>query len=269
MKRLILLSFFGALVWGATAAATDYVVVKTLDADTYNLGDIIDGATPLKLGDGSELTLINSSGRKIVVKGPRTQPLEQKAAASSKDSGGEPAPSGRPIGLKFKVNVVQSLARLFKEQVVDTGSLGGFRSVGAARMRSDPWMVDVSQGGHFCFSQDKSVSLWRPETKTAGSVRLRETASKQEASAAWPSNTSSVEWPVELPVTDGKSYLLQADGVTGTKTLTLHKVPKQLPTRVHQAAWMAEQKCDQQAVLLVVSSDVESMVDSLIKGGKF
>ena len=74
---------------------------------------------------------------------------------------------------------------------------------------------------------------------------------------------------MELSVADGQVYLVRMEGQGEVKPLTLHRVPGDLPTRVHRAAWVADKGCADQSVLLVVTSDVKLLIDALAKGGKF
>lgn len=248
-----------------TAQASSYVVVATGTGTEYAPGDMIEGDLSITLEKGNQLTLINSLGKKISVKGPfkgaldvyLNKPGEQGAASGSNEAAG------------VDVDLVQSLARLFKTRFVDTGSLGAFRSLSAGNELSDAWMLDSGKLGHFCSAKSKPIQLWRRPENTIKEVQIQLEGTNEKGATRWEANAKSASWPAELPVNDGASYLVRTRGEDAIKRLVLHILPDDLPTRAHQAVWMAEQKCETQAVLLVVSADVEAFLDDMIKKGDF
>ena len=53
------------------------------------------------------------------------------------------------------------------------------------------------------------------------------------------------------------------------RAFTVHVVPSSLPTGAHQAAWMAKRRCDRQAPLLVLTAEVDFLIDELARNGRF
>jgi len=248
-----------------TAWASDYVVVKAEGMPEFSLGDIVNSDAGLSVPKGGKLTVINGSGKKILVAGPYEGNLAKLEAAKSSR---KTTSGSRPLGLGVKVNVVGALARLFKENVLSTTRLGAFRSVGGAQTISNPWVIDVATAGHFCFGEGQTLPLWRAKSDKAGSITLANQKTGEKTNVSWAKGDAMVDWPLEVPFGDGGVYSAM-QGNKDTKTLTLHKIPAELPTRIHKAAWMAENNCSQQAMLLVVSADVDKLLDTLSEEGKF
>lgn len=120
-------------------------------------------------------------------------------------------------------------------------------------------MIDVSKNGDFCYRQGDNLALWRPDSGKFTTLRLKNVDTKQQAKIPWPSGTESLNWPGEIPFTDGGTYMMSRGGAI--MVLTLHKVPGDLSKLVQQAAWMAGKRCRQQAKLLIISADVDITID--------
>ena len=248
-----------------TAQANDFVVVKAEGMPEFSLGDIVDSGSKLTVPEGGKITFIDGSGKKILVAGPYEGSLVRHEANHT----GTRTQSGtRPLGLGVKVNVVGALARLFKDNVLASTRLGAFRSIGGVQTISNPGVIDVASAGHFCFDAGQTLPLWRAKQGDPETVHLANTKTGEKAQVRWAKGEAMADWPLEVPFADGAVYETST-GNAKAKTLILHKLPSDLPTRVHKAAWMAENKCDQQAMLLVVSADVDKLLDALSQEGKF
>ncbi len=249
------------LAWSWGAAAAEVVVVKAIGAPDVPVGTILDLSQPLNLAAGASLTLIDSEGRKTQVDGPHSGPLGG-ASAGAEPAGGEPAQGDQRLGLGVRVNVVKSLARLFKQSVSDTSSVGAFRSArgGTARM-PDPWLVDVSRRGDHCVTRGRMATLWHPRTGDGDTLSIQHVDSRATAHVDWPAGHDRIDWPQDLAIVDGGTYLTRLGRAPTAIRVTIHVVPQDLPTRAHQVAWMADRQCDFQAMLLVVSADVDALAD--------
>ena len=73
---------------------------------------------------------------------------------------------------------------------------------------------------------------------------------------------------MDLPRRNGQSYNLAISSGPAVD-LTLLRVPVTLPTRMHTAAWMSENGCPNQALLLALTADVDRLLEGLGKAGKF
>ncbi len=261
---IALAAFFAA----APAFAANYVVVKSQEAAWLKPGDIIDSSKMFVLPEKASITLINSSGLKIRIDGPFSGNIDKaaggKAAAVSKKSG---SPTG--LGLGMKVDVIQNLSRLFKTAMVDSGSFGVFRGVGDATGMPETWMVNVAESGDYCVKKRQAVTLWRPKKGSAKDLTLVSIETRQKTKVSWPSGADRISWPVEIPISDGATYQAQIGGLRGPVKLTLHMVPDDLPTRSHQATWMTGKKCDKQALLLIVSMDIDIFINEQAAKGQF
>lgn len=255
----VLFAFFLLANTGAKAAS--FVVVQSDSGTSYSLGDLIDDRTKISLSAGAELTLISSSGTKLSIKGPFNGVLGGTRADVDLGAKGK--------GGGVDVDVVKSLAMLFKSHLVDGGAGGVFRSLSAGNELSDPWMLDSAALGHFCYAKKHPIMVWRRPAPDAVAVEVQLEGTNEHGTITWAPQSKSAPWPLELPVMDGASYLFTEKGKSNVRRLILHAVPDDLPTLSHQAAWMADQKCSAQAVLLVVSADIEVFLDDMVKKGKF
>ena len=265
--KFLFAGFFLVIAGAAMAAAPEVVVVKVTRAPQFTTGDILDLSKPIKLPEGASLTLVDTSGRKIHLKGPYSGLLDTLGKGETSASGS--SSQGKGFGLGNKINVVKSLARLFKSSAVDTSSLGAFRGVSKSLSMPEPWLIDVSQQGDYCVNKGNPVTLWRPSSGDNSVMLMQETASKATANIKWTRGVNQLDWPMEVPLNDGADYLVFSGGMAKSTKLTVHLVPEDLPTRIHKAAWMAENKCDKQATLLVVFSDIDKLIDQMAKEGKF
>ena len=257
--RVSLFTFF-LTVLTLPALSAELVVMK-VDGDTqYAVGDVIQSTDTIEIAKDTSVLLISSLGEKIKIAGPFVGTLGGQEESAQNVSKEVKAP-----GIGLNVNLVQSLARLFKKQVVDSSSLGAFRSLGAGVL-SDPWSYDIYQEKSYCYETVTELKIWRSKAGRAEKVRL--SAGQDHIDLMWKAGEHDLSWPADLPAQTATQYSAQlANGEQ--VAFELHKVPGDLPTRIHIAAWMAEKKCDQQAMLLVVNSDVDKMLEGLAQDGKF
>lgn len=260
MKKLLFSSIMVlGLFFGSNLQASELVVMKVTGQADYKVGDVFQNDDALEIPDGATLLLISSLGKKIQIAGPFVGTL------GDEDKGSVGAAPEKAPGIGLKVDLVQSLARLFKTQVVETSSLGAFRSIGTPIL-SDPWSHDVYKGQSYCYQLASDLKLWRAQTARSEKLILKSASDQIELT--WPAGDHQIGWPVDLPAVSSEQYSASlANGET--VQFALHKAPDDLPTRIHVAAWMAENKCDQQAMLLVVNSDIDKMLEGLAQDGKF
>lgn len=248
MRRLLIgpIAAMCLLTWGISAMANEFVVISSEGASNYSPGDIIKDSVAVSLSDGANLILISSDGRKVSIKGPYSQTIGAQAESSGESGAG---------------TVVASLSRLFSTGGTDASAMGVMRSGISTSTIPDPWMIDVSKHGHFCYQEGDNLSLWRPDSAKSTTLRLKNMKTKQKIKLPWPSASENLNWPEAIPLTDGGTYMVSRGGSVTARRLTLHKVPDDLSSLIHKAAWMAEKRCGQQAKLLVISAEINTKVD--------
>lgn len=226
------------------AAASALVVLDVQGASDLRSGDVLDAEDGLFVAEDTRLTLINEAGEKIEVVGPFQGDIEP------------PAEQGEP-------HLVTTMAALFKSASLP-GAVRKYRTFGNAT--PGPWAYDPAKGGNYCFEDPDGLSLWREPNSGSDNVFFK--APEAEASVQWRSGDAVLDWPVDLPRRNGQPYQLAING--GPKQdLTLLRVPETMPTRMHTAAWMSENGCSDQALLLALTADVDRLLEGLGKAGKF
>jgi hypothetical protein len=240
--------------------AAQLVVVGVEGKAPVGLGDMVDDAKPIKLDEGVALTLINANGQKLKISGPHNGPLGGTKATTAA------AGTAKGAGLNMGYDVVKTLAGLFKSKV-DAKSLGAFRA--APAKIPGPWMYNVSSEPNYCLDGSQKPKLWRESARKKAIVTLVPEAGGKSKTLVWKKGRSTLSWPSSVPFESGSSYKAKVGKKGKEQTVTVHQVPSDLPTRAHQAAWMVEKGCSDQARLLVVTANIDHMIQDMEKAGQF
>jgi len=238
----ILVSAMGMAAGSASASAL--VVLDVAGASDLRRGDVLEAEAGLFLAPETRVTLVNEAGEKIEVVGPFQGIVEP------------PAGKGEP-------ELVRQMAALLKSnRVGDT--IRTYRTFGTAT--PGPWDYVPAEGGNYCFDDPDRLSLWRESNDRDDKVLF--SSPDGEAAVQWKRGNTVLDWPVDLPRRNGQSYNLAISSGPAVD-LTLLRVPLTLPTRMHTAAWMSENGCPNQALLLALTADVDRLLEGLGKAGKF
>jgi len=240
MKSIRALSLLAAVALAAMvalplpAAAADLVVVAST-APGVVPGSIVKSDAVLNIPAGATVTLISGAGQMVTLEGPRS---------------GAPGTGGGSAG---SPDLIASLSGLLKGSERETGALGTMRAMAPPAPPTDPWVIDVGQSGDHCVAAAAPAMLWRGSSSHARVVSLVDLKDNRQIDADWPAGATTLAWPAQLPLSDGGRYLVRMKGAaTGTR-LTVHRVPANLPTDAHQAAWMADKGCRPQARRLLAA----------------
>jgi hypothetical protein len=219
----------GALMVAGSAARSAELVVVDTKGTRLRPGQVVDGAAPLKLETGQQVTLVGADGRTVKLRGPSQVAPDPSAPAEA-------------------AGVVDSLRNLVQNRAAGTGSLAVVRSAGDVVPLPEPWLVDVSRPGDRCLMENTPAVFWRSEAAQPAQLEVRPADSSWQAKANWPA-TQKLAMPPTLPLRDGESYMVQLHG--STAKLTFHIIPSTASKPAMQAAWMVEKGCDAQATALV------------------
>lgn len=216
----------------AVAAGVEMVVVHVENAP-YKRGAIIDGNKPLKLKAGWTVTLVASDGSFVTMTGPS----ERVPAKQRRNRKGDP-------------KLLEALRALLAAEEMSTASLGAVRS---GRTRSDfatlpnAWAVNVYRSGPRCIRPD-AVSLWRKNPSRRARLKIRALGGGRSAKAVWPAGRDTLLLDGS-GFRDGSRYVIEVSG--RRVEITMHVMPERLTRPAEQAAWMARNGCNAQALALL------------------
>lgn len=224
-----------AFAAGASAASYEMVVVH-VEGSSLKRGAVIDGNRALKLPAGSKVTLVGADGSSVTLQGPSSKAPVQltRSRRWEKESGKK---------------VVEILGALLSDQRRSTKALGVVRSAssGAARPLPNEWAVDIAQSGTRCIGGDVAV-LWRANTKRRARVRIRRAGGVKTATALWPEGQEFLAINRKA-FQDGQNYAIAVDG--RSVEIKVNVMPDGLNSTAEQAAWMARNDCESQALTML------------------
>jgi hypothetical protein len=129
----------GVLLTGASLAVAAPWVVVTAERTSYKSGALLDDKTPIKLGEGAQLTLLAEDGKTLKLTGPYAG-----VPGNSGDKGAQ-------------TNNLTAIASLLQGHRQSTSTLGVMRSFGADAASPDP--IEVDKSGEHCLISDPVVLL--------------------------------------------------------------------------------------------------------------
>ena len=246
LAAVSIITLCGFLMMQNPAAAADYVVMESEGETEYRIGDIVNGDDPVSLPESASITLVSAGGEKVRVEGPFVGALGGTEGTESKE-------------------LVRSLALLFREQAEWAANQQLVRSLGE-EPNADPWVFDIDWKSAYCYRNPGDAALWRKKALNAGAVEI--SVSGDRVTSKWPKGANRLDWPADMPITEGDRYSVSLDN-SDSHLIEFKKMPKDLPTRAHMAGWMAENACDDQAVLLMLTAEIDWMLSGLVKSGEF
>lgn len=229
--RAMALLVFAVMLAAAPARAVTLVVAEVRGID-LRPGQSIDGAKPLILKEGQQVTLISTTGRVIKLRGPFDQAPAGEEAGSSAD-----------MGAALRTLVTQKLARNEQGGVV--------RGNAAEVVPPEPWLVDVTHAGNRCLPEEAPLVFWRPDGAAAASLVVTPTDRSWLARADWVAGSDRLTIPRTLPVASRSTYVVKL--AAKENAITLITIPAVVDSVVMRAAWMSEAGCDAQALALLRS----------------
>ncbi len=231
--------------------AADMVVVHSNDTQLFPEGQLLDSHN-LNLPETAKITVVFATGGIKTVTGPYQGRLADPLA-------------GTPVTDSKLVNeladAVKKIDKFLNKQT-NLISRGPQLEKAIRRLPQQPqdiWWVNVSTRMRFyCIAPASNVTLWRPEDESYGVSRLliKHKKTDHKTEVEWPAYQTTLQWPEELPVIYGDTYMVTVKprkGSTFFKKLKLFQLPEHLPTKSHKVVWMVSRRCIPQAHMLLAS----------------
>jgi hypothetical protein len=210
------------------AAASELIVVESHGV-RLTPGQPVDGAKPLPLLEGQQVTLLSSSGQVIRLEGP------SEAAPDTQVKGGGS-------------DVKSAVTALLTERKARTSEVGVVRGENDVKL-PNPWVVDVTHPGTSCVEAGKPVVLWRSGDLSETQVSIAPADRSWSVSGHWPANADQLSMPANLPLRDQKSYVVNVGGKPAPVRMRI--IPASVTNDAMRAGWMSEVGCDNQANTLL------------------
>ncbi|MBF0139249.1 MAG: hypothetical protein HQL74_03100 [Magnetococcales bacterium] len=223
-----------ASLLGAASSQADNLVVLEAKGGKLQVGQVVDSTTTLSLAAKESAAFVSETGRIIRLKGPYSGPVV--TAGDTTTGGVKEALAALTTGSKTK----------------DQSQLGATRSMTTDKGGNklpDPWMIDVTQGGSYCYREGGSLVLWRADAKSDTVVGVTLDKKRWKAHTDWPKGEANLQLPPDVPFKDGSRMDLEV-GKRKIET-NLHMIPKAVTAVPAQVAWMHAKGCKRQFAALL------------------
>jgi hypothetical protein len=217
-----------AAICSGQALAAELVVVEARGIKLAP-GTSVDGAKPLSLQEGQQVTLLSASGQIVKLEGPSDAAPEAQVRAVSADT-------------------ASAVTALLTERRARTSEVGVVRGENDVKL-PDPWVVDITHPGTSCIVAGRPVVLWRSDDMAQTKVSIAPADRSWNVSGAWPAAADRLQMPANLPLRDQTAYVINVGGRLAPVTLRL--IPGSVDNDVMRASWMAQVGCDNQANALL------------------
>jgi len=221
------------LVLAPPPARADMIVVAST---TIGIGPghvIADGAS-VSIPAGASLTLLDQSGKSLVITGPFD---------------GTPGAKAKPGGDNA---LVSALASLIERNEKTTNTLGASRSLSAGGDIADRPVgaVDIATGGTYCLAPG-SAQLLRPDAGAPARITVRDSRTAQAVDVAFAAGQAAVPWPAGLALADGHEYVVRSDDQIAGMRFTVKRMDALPDASAMAAKALADRECDRQAELVL------------------
>src|SRR5437762_1476487 len=175
MRKAMLWGTAVALAFASTAGVANVVVVKSLgpSAKSYPPGKTLPETAKISLQGGDVVTVLGPASAQTL-RGPGNFDAKQVALASA------------------------------------AGQRGRFGALRAIEIAHNPsiWDIDASAGGKVCVADASKLQLWRSDSETPVTVRIR-SAEGRTQELSWASGKALAPWPSALPIKNGAEYSVE------------------------------------------------------------
>jgi hypothetical protein len=207
------------LLLGAGSALADILVVRSTgpSAKSFPPGKRLPETERISLKPLDQLALLDGRGTRIV-RGPGTF------------TAGVPTP----------VRLHSGLASQRRSRI------GAVRSGEAAQLGPPSiWHVDVAKSSNVCVANPSELTLWRADPAKTVSLDIGGARGRTKR-LDWPSGSSTLDWPSDLPVTEGAQYRLSRSGGAGWTGIRFRTLPATPAGLEDTAQALIRNRCDAQ-----------------------
>ena len=229
-----------AFAMAGFAARAEPLVVIESNAPALAVGTVVADGASVTLPDKARVVLAGESGQLVTLTGPFNGVPPAKKTC---DSGGR---------------VLTAISSLVNTNKNETGSVGAVRAADVAwrsdtaKSLQDVLAVDVANGGDVCLYDANAGALVRNPASPPGTVTIHAMDGDQTAKFDWPKGAMREPWPKDLPLGDGKAYIIEVTGQSEAAMATIHVLPAGKATSdLQRAAQLADNGCSDQAKLLL------------------
>jgi hypothetical protein len=226
MRYLVAAVALGA----ATASSAAVLVVRSSgpSAKAFPPGKSLDENGKIALKPNDMLVVLDARGTRTL-RGPGTfTPGGPAKAAASMSSLG--AVSGAARG---------------------RARVGAVRSVGSGPAKPTIWHVDVSKSSSVCVASPTNVLLWRPDASRPATITVAGTRGTANRQLVWGAGQSTLNWPSDLPISNGAEYRLSWDGVRAPTRLQFRTLAAKPVSLDELASTFIKNGCNAQLDLLI------------------
>ncbi|MEA3066306.1 MAG: hypothetical protein QOJ27_2767 [Sphingomonadales bacterium] len=212
------------LLAAATGAAADILVVRSSgpSAKGYPPGRRLPESARLALKAGDQLILLDGHGTRIL-RGPGS--FTAGAPAIGRIASAAPA--------------VDRRARIGAVRGIETGAL----------RPPSIWHVDVARSSNFCVAEASKVTLWRADAAAAATLSIAGPGGRTKR-IGWQPGSTTLDWPSDLPVSDGAEYRLSGAAAAPT-TIRFRTIPARPAGLEDMAQILIRNQCDAQLDLFI------------------
>ena len=204
----------------------DILVVRSVgpSARTYPLGKRLPDNARIVLQANDQLTLLDSRGTRER-RGPGTF-----NAASASSTPAQLASNAAASGRRARIGAVRG------------PSTGPLRP-------GTIWDVDISKSTNICLVPQNRLRLWRKDA--AADATLTVSGASGTRQITWPAGDATIDWPDDLPLTDGSQYRLSWSASAAPTTIRFRTLSQRPAGLDATASALIADQCTAQLDLLI------------------
>ena len=225
------------------AIAQDFVVLATVHP-TYaiKVGDLLSKNDLLDFPDNSSARLVRSDDTIIDVTGPFRGTL--------------PASNNDLVGRLFDQ---------IKSVLAAVQAFGLIRS-DVASLADDPFVFDLSTGGHKCFIPNETPKLWMTARPRPHNFELRLRTGHSVGYVRFEAGETMQSWPPSLPLRDGEEIIVSDPDPENLNADSLSWIPVSIPGKRDKdkelASKMIRLGCVNQALIITHATNADINVQT-------